>query len=151
MRLSIIFFFFFLFFYSCCSHLEHRASAKRFVSLQFLNLRQSVGLLGRGINQSQGPYLTQTRNKRKQTSIPWVGFEPRIPVFEWAKTFHALDNAATMIGGTQYKQRSYNFSTYRSCHYLSLTFSLQLSHSTALAYNWLRQAKTFLRAQKSIS
>jgi hypothetical protein len=25
--------------------LEHRASMKRFVSLQFLNLRQSVGLL----------------------------------------------------------------------------------------------------------
>jgi hypothetical protein len=25
--------------YSCCSHLEHRASVKRFVSLQFLNLR----------------------------------------------------------------------------------------------------------------
>jgi hypothetical protein len=27
---------------------------KRFVSLQFLNLTQSVGLLGRGINPSQG-------------------------------------------------------------------------------------------------
>jgi hypothetical protein len=33
---------------SCCSHLQHTASVKRFVSLQFLNLRQSVGLLGRG-------------------------------------------------------------------------------------------------------
>ena len=32
----------------CCSLLEHRASMKRLVSLQFLNLRQSVGLLGRG-------------------------------------------------------------------------------------------------------
>jgi hypothetical protein len=51
---------FFLFFYSCCSHLKHRASVKRFVSLQFLNLRQSVGLLGRGISPSQGRYLTQT-------------------------------------------------------------------------------------------
>jgi hypothetical protein len=40
--------------YSCCSRLEHRASVKRFVSLQFLNLRQLVGLLGRGISQSQG-------------------------------------------------------------------------------------------------
>jgi hypothetical protein len=54
------FFFFFFFFYSCCSHLEHRASVKRFVSLQFLNLRQSVGLLGRGISPSQSRYLTQT-------------------------------------------------------------------------------------------
>jgi hypothetical protein len=33
---------------SCCSQLEHRASVKHFVSLQFLNLRQSVGSLGRG-------------------------------------------------------------------------------------------------------
>jgi hypothetical protein len=43
---------------SCFSHLEHRASVKRFVSLQFLNLIQSVGLFGRGISPSQGRYLT---------------------------------------------------------------------------------------------
>jgi hypothetical protein len=46
--------------YSCCSHLEHRASMKCFVSLQFLNLRYSVGLLGQAISPSQGHYLTQT-------------------------------------------------------------------------------------------
>jgi hypothetical protein len=34
--------------YPCCSQLEHRASVKRFVPLQFLNLSVSVGLLGRG-------------------------------------------------------------------------------------------------------
>jgi hypothetical protein len=39
---------------SCCSRLEHRASVKRFVSLQFLNLRHSIGLLGRVISTSQG-------------------------------------------------------------------------------------------------
>jgi hypothetical protein len=27
-----------------------------------------------------------------------VGFEPTIPVFKRAKTFHALDHAATVIG-----------------------------------------------------
>jgi hypothetical protein len=27
-----------------------------------------------------------------------VGFEPTIPAFEWAKTVHALDRAATVIG-----------------------------------------------------
>jgi hypothetical protein len=27
-----------------------------------------------------------------------VGFEPTIPVFEWAKTFHALNRATTVIG-----------------------------------------------------
>jgi hypothetical protein len=41
---------------------------KRFVSLQFLNLRQSVELLRRGFSPSQGRYLTQTQNKRTQTS-----------------------------------------------------------------------------------
>jgi hypothetical protein len=50
---------------SSCCHLEHRASVKRFVSLQFLNLRQSVGLLGRVISPSQRRYMTQTQNKLK--------------------------------------------------------------------------------------
>jgi hypothetical protein len=52
-----LFFFFFFFFYTCCFHLEHRTSVKRFVSLQFHNLRHSVGLLERGISPSQGSYL----------------------------------------------------------------------------------------------
>jgi hypothetical protein len=30
--------------------------------------------------------------------MPRVGFEPKIPVFERAKTVHALDRAATVIG-----------------------------------------------------
>jgi hypothetical protein len=30
--------------------------------------------------------------------MPWVGFEPTTPVFERAKTVHALDRAATVIG-----------------------------------------------------
>jgi hypothetical protein len=44
------------------------------------------------------PRTTQTQNKRTQTLMPWVGFEPTIPVFERAKTVHALDRAATVIG-----------------------------------------------------
>jgi hypothetical protein len=43
--------------YSCRSHLEQRASVKRFFSLQFLNFRQSVGLFGQMIRPSQGRYL----------------------------------------------------------------------------------------------
>jgi hypothetical protein len=82
----------------CCSQLEHRASVKRFVSLQFLNLTHSVRLLGRVMNPSQGRYLTQTQNKDKQTSMPPVGFETTIPVFKRTKTVHALDRAATVIG-----------------------------------------------------
>jgi hypothetical protein len=30
--------------------------------------------------------------------MTYVGFEPTSPVFERAKTFHALDRAATVIG-----------------------------------------------------
>jgi hypothetical protein len=41
---------------------------------------------------------TQTQNKRTQTSMSHVGFEPTNPVFERAKTVHALDCAATVIG-----------------------------------------------------
>jgi FAD synthase len=71
---------------------------KPFVSLQFHNLRYSVGLLGRVISPSQGRYVIQTQNKHQQTSIPLVGFEPTIPEFERAKAVHALDRAATVIG-----------------------------------------------------
>jgi hypothetical protein len=81
--------------------LEHRTSVRRFVSLQFLDLRQLVGLLGRGISPTQGRYLhagQHTQYKRGQTSMPRVGFEPTIAVFERAKTVHALDSAATVIG-----------------------------------------------------
>jgi hypothetical protein len=45
---------------------------------------------------------TQTQNKRTQTSMPGVGFEPTIPVFERAKTVYALDRAATVTGLTLY-------------------------------------------------
>jgi hypothetical protein len=41
---------------------------------------------------------TQTQNKRTQTCMPRVVFEPTIPVFERAKTVRALDRAATVIG-----------------------------------------------------
>jgi hypothetical protein len=83
--------------YSCCSHLEHRASVKSFISLQILNLRHSVGLLGRAIIPSQSRYLTQTQNKHKQTPMHRVWFEPTIPAFEGEKTVHAWDRAATVI------------------------------------------------------
>jgi hypothetical protein len=41
---------------------------------------------------------TQTQNKRTQTSIPRVGFEPKTAVFERGKTVHDLDRAAIVIG-----------------------------------------------------
>jgi hypothetical protein len=38
----------------------------------------------------------KTRNKRTQASMPWVGFEPTIPMFELVKTVHDLDRGATV-------------------------------------------------------
>jgi hypothetical protein len=61
---------------------------------------QPFGLLGLGISPSQGRYLhitTQTQNKRTHTPMPRVGFQPTIPVFERAKTVHALNRTATVI------------------------------------------------------
>jgi hypothetical protein len=39
-----------------------------------------------------------TRKQKMRTYMPVVVFEPRVPVFELAKTFHASDGAATVIG-----------------------------------------------------
>jgi hypothetical protein len=43
-------------------------------------------------------HRTETQNKPTHTFMTRVGFEPTIPVFERAKTFHALDRAATDNG-----------------------------------------------------
>jgi hypothetical protein len=49
----------------------------------------------------------QTQNKRTQTSMPRVGFEPMIPVFHRAKRVHALDRAATVMGiEVEYRQKN---------------------------------------------
>jgi hypothetical protein len=43
-------------------------------------------------------HTTQIQNKGTQTSMPGVGLEPTISVFERAKTVHVLDRAASVIG-----------------------------------------------------
>jgi hypothetical protein len=43
---------------------------------------------------------TQTQNEHTQTAMPPVGFEPTISVLKRAKTVHALDCAAIVIGPT---------------------------------------------------
>jgi hypothetical protein len=70
---------------------------KRFVSLPFLNQRYLVGHLGRVISPSQGRYLTQTQIKHRHLFLKF-GSNPRSPVFELAKTVHALDRAVTVLG-----------------------------------------------------
>jgi hypothetical protein len=70
---------------------------------QFLHLfTQSVGVLGQGNQPVARPLSAhrtpQTQNKRTQTYMPREGFEPTIPVFKRAKTVHALDRAANVMG-----------------------------------------------------
>jgi hypothetical protein len=67
----------------------------------FLIYTQFVGLLGRGISPSQGRYLhteQHKQNKRTQTSMCRVGYEPTTPVFERAKAIHTSDRAANVVG-----------------------------------------------------
>jgi hypothetical protein len=61
----------------------------------FLIYTKSIGLLGGGSASRKA--ATYTQNKRRQKSMSRVGFESTIPVFERAKTVHALDSAATVI------------------------------------------------------
>jgi hypothetical protein len=65
--------------------------------LQFLNL-YTVGRTPWTGDQPVARHLptrrtTPTQNKRTQTSMSRVGFEPTTPVLERAKTVHALDRA----------------------------------------------------------
>jgi hypothetical protein len=60
--------------------------------LSFLIYTQSAELLGREISPLQRRYLhtkQHNQNKRTQISMPGVGFEPTIPVFERVMTVYA--------------------------------------------------------------
>jgi hypothetical protein len=62
---------------------------------------------GRSARRKASTYIQNNTNTEEthtiQISMPWVGFEPTIPTFELAKTVHALDRAATVIGIFPYK------------------------------------------------
>jgi hypothetical protein len=87
-------------FYSCCSHLERRPSVKRFVSLQFLHLRQLIGLLGWGISPTQGRYHRSRQNKPTHRHL----------CLERAKIFDALECAATVTTATSIATATTNIS-----------------------------------------
>jgi hypothetical protein len=54
---------------------------------------------GGAVRRKAATYTRQLKqNKIIETSMPRVEFEPTIQVFERAKTFYALDRAATVIG-----------------------------------------------------
>jgi hypothetical protein len=70
-----------------------------FSFLILLHSRQDY-LVGRWARlKAAHPHSTAlTQNKRTQISMLQMGFEPTIPVLEGAKTVHALDRVATVIG-----------------------------------------------------
>jgi hypothetical protein len=84
--------------------LEHRASVKRFVSLQFLNLRQSAGLLGRVISPSQGLYLQTEKRAHTHTTT-------KHPCPEWDSNhdlgFRASEGSAC-LRPLDYRDRHFN-------------------------------------------
>jgi hypothetical protein len=54
-----------------------------------------------GISPTRGHYLhieQDKQKKRRQTTMPWVGFEPTILEFDLAKTVHPLVRVATVMG-----------------------------------------------------
>jgi hypothetical protein len=76
---------------------EIKPNRRAFVSIN----RMRAGRTTVKASPSQGRYLqrkTRTQNERTQTSMPRVGFKTTIPVFGQAKTIHALERAATVIG-----------------------------------------------------
>jgi hypothetical protein len=75
------------------------ADSKLSVSLQLLDLGQSVEPLGRVISSSQGLYLYTNTQKRtyktnhKHPCCEW--FEPTVPASARVKRVHVLDRSAT--------------------------------------------------------
>jgi hypothetical protein len=100
---------------------------------------QSVGLLGRGISQSQGRYLHTGQHKRRINAhrhqcLKWYS-NPRSQCFERAKTVHAFDRAATFIGMKESK-----FHKFILLKYVSTAFQcgkwISIKPSTCLRQGW---------------
>jgi hypothetical protein len=114
--------------------------------IQFRNhFSQTVGLLGRVISPSQGRYLHTGQHKQRinaythQTFMPWVGFEPTIPASEWAKTVHALDRAATVIGWDQFRHSKVNMADAQTHTQDKSAWATRVSHSRGAEDVQIRQ------------
>jgi hypothetical protein len=67
--------------------------------------------------------------------MPWVGFERKIPVFDRAKTVHALERAATVNGKKAfYKHLIFN-SNDLTFWLLVLVFNVKGEHTYLRIYN----------------
>jgi hypothetical protein len=69
------------------------------VSWSFYTVGRTLWTVDQPVTRPLPAHRTaQTQNKCTQASTPQVGFEPTIPVFKRAKTVHALDREASVIG-----------------------------------------------------
>jgi hypothetical protein len=75
--------------------------------------------------------------------MPRVGFEPTIPAFKRAKTFHALDRAANVIG-------TFNYS-HKKIHIGCLPFRSVLSRNFLISVVILLQSNIFLHSQLDVN
>jgi hypothetical protein len=50
--------------------------------------------------------------------MPLAGLEPKIPVLKRAKTFYALDRAATVAGYSHIKQQEFHRTSLTYCYYI---------------------------------
>jgi hypothetical protein len=65
--------------------------------------------------------------------MPRVGIEPTIPAFERAKTVHASDRAATVIGGSSYSLCKYLIiKNYTKLYYNLLAYYVKSRHPKIL-------------------
>jgi hypothetical protein len=82
-------------------YLWFNSSCEPWALFQFLNL-YTVGMTpwtgDQHVSRPLPTHRTETQNKRTQTFMPWVGFEPTIAAFERAKRVQALEHATTVIG-----------------------------------------------------
>jgi hypothetical protein len=108
------------------------ALASSSVSSSFFT--QTVGLLGRRTSPSQGRYL-HIELTHTQTSMLWMGFEHTIPVFEWAKTVHALDHAATVIGSLRRCRPKFK---QEQLPYAYASGSKDLEFNVSLTRHWIK-------------
>jgi hypothetical protein len=70
----------------------------------------------------------ETQNKLTQTSMPRVGFETTIPVFEQVKTVHALERVATVMGSVlSYRNQIHIFVPISKKSILILSSRLRIS------------------------
>jgi hypothetical protein len=93
---SFLFFFFLLFFY-CLNWLGYKACVhSELINSEIWILQTVCRTPLTGDHHVAGPLPAE--NKRRETTTHRTRFENTIPVFERAKTFHALHRTVTVIG-----------------------------------------------------